>query len=93
MIKAAARDFVPARDDLADEARILLGDPAENKKCRLRFVVVEQIQSFQSVPFVARLKVRPIALLNQILERADVKIVFDQNGQQMFFGCLASTHL
>ena len=85
MIKTAAGHFVTARDDFADQTRILLGDPAEHEKRRFGVEIVEQIERLQSILLVARLEMRPVSLLNQILKGADMEIVFDQNRQQMFF--------
>jgi len=40
---------MPARGDLANEFRVLLCDPTKDEECGLRFVAIEQIESFYCV--------------------------------------------
>src|SRR5205085_1446011 len=95
VIKPSACYFMAACDHLAYQRRVLLGNPAKHEKRSLSIVFVENIERFTSVLLVARLEICPVSLLDEVLECADVEIVFDQDGEQkfLFFRCRIHSNL
>jgi hypothetical protein len=72
----------PARD-LPDQFRALIRDPIQHKESSPGFVPGEQVEDGQRVLLDPRLEAVPLRGLNQAAERADLKIVFEQDCQQV----------
>src|SRR5690606_14841261 len=74
---AVTRQFVPARDDLADHRRVALGDPAEREEGCSRLVPVEQLEDAVDVALDAARHRVPALAIDVRRERGDLEIVLD----------------
>ncbi len=76
-----AGDLVARGVDATDEARIPLSDPAKDEECRLDGGIFEQIEDRLGAGLDARRELIPLFARDQVLESADVVVVFDIHGQ------------
>src|SRR5262245_40773031 len=83
MVIALARDLVAALGDLANQFREVVADPAKNEKRRLDVVAIEQVERLLSVSLESRFEAVPLAALNELIEGADLVIVFESNRENV----------
>ena len=80
---AFARDLVSSLCNLADKSGIALGDPRQNKECRLHAELVQEGQGQLGVLAHMGIHSFAVPLGNEEVERGGVKVVFHGHGQDV----------
>ena len=84
MLKVAlACNFVSARHHFAQHFGMVVGDPAAGEERGAVAGVGEQLQDRTGAAPQARLEALPVRARNQRAERTDLKVVLDDNGQEI----------
>ena len=83
MVEAVAADFVAALMDLANQARITTGHPAEHKKCCLGMVAIQQIEQAMGAGFNPGRLMFPVGKGNALGRDFGVEIIFQIDGERV----------
>src|SRR5262249_20896399 len=89
VVVALAGDLVAALGDPPDQLRQPVADPAEDEKRRLQAVAVEQVEGAFGVALQSGLGSVPLAALDEAVERPDLEVVLQGDGQNV---ALAGRH-
>ena len=81
MVVAMARKLVTFHDDAAHQLRMALGDPAKHEESGLDPCVAEHVEHPAGIELDPRLGTVPCGPEYRSLERRDLKILLDVDGQ------------
>ena len=70
-------------EDLSDEIRVPLGNPADDKECRPRVVVCQLLQQAQRIGHDSLRELIPLGTVNVALKGRHLKVVFHINGERV----------
>src|SRR5262245_34693061 len=83
VVVALAGDLVTALRHAPHQLGVMIGDPAQHEEGRTDPVTVEQLERPLGVLLHPRLEAIPLSALDQLVERADLKVILQGDGQHM----------
>src|SRR5262249_62256589 len=89
VIVALAGNFMALFGDQAHDLGAAVGDPTEDEERRLDVKAVEQVKGLAGALFQAGLEAIPLAALDQLVEGADLEVIFQGDGHYVLLRCNA----
>ena len=80
---ALARHLVSAADDLGNDLRLMLADPAEDEERRLGTDPVKEVEGAPRVVLHPALEPVPVVRRHHPADRSDVTVVFEDHGEDV----------